>query len=136
MRAAFSNTGQLCISMERMYVADAIWDDFVPRFVAATRELRLGHSLRYDADLGSLISAAQLDTVTRHVDDAVGKGATVLAGGRARPDIGPYFYEPTILTGVAPGICLRRGDVRAGDLRVPGRGPDEAVGWPTTAGTG
>jgi acyl-CoA reductase-like NAD-dependent aldehyde dehydrogenase len=52
--------------------------------------------------MGSLISQAQLDTVTAHVDDAVAKGARVVTGGRARPDLGPYFYEPTILEGVTP----------------------------------
>ena len=106
VRAAFSNTGQLCISMERMYVDTAVWDEFVPRFVRATRSLRLGHSLDYKRDIGSLISAKQLDAVVRHVDDATGKGATLLAGGKARPEIGPYFYEPTILTGTSPGMLL------------------------------
>jgi succinate-semialdehyde dehydrogenase / glutarate-semialdehyde dehydrogenase len=106
VRAAFSSTGQLCISMERMYVDTALWDEFVPRFVSATRSLRLGHSLDYRRDIGSLISAKQLGTVASHVDDATGKGATLLAGGRARPDIGPYFYEPTVLTGVVPGMTL------------------------------
>lgn len=106
VRAAFSNTGQLCISMERMYIDTALWDEFVPRFVKATSSLRLGHSLDYKPDIGSLISAKQLDTVVRHVNDATGKGATVLAGGRPRPDIGPYFYEPTILTGTSPDACL------------------------------
>ena len=62
VRAAFANTGQLCISMERMYIDAAVWDKFVPRFARATRSLRLGHSLAYTADIGSLISAKQLDT--------------------------------------------------------------------------
>ena len=106
VRAAFSNTGQLCISMERMYIDAAIWDEFVPRFVKATKSLRLGHSLDYKRDIGSLISAKQLDTVVRHVTDATSKGATLLAGGQARPDIGPYFYEPTVLTGTSPGMTL------------------------------
>jgi succinate-semialdehyde dehydrogenase/glutarate-semialdehyde dehydrogenase len=106
VRAAFSNTGQLCISMERMYIDTAVWDEFVPRFVKVTRSLRLGHSLDYKRDIGSLISAKQLDTVVRHVNDATSKGATVLAGGKARPDIGPYFYEPTIVTGASPGMTL------------------------------
>jgi succinate-semialdehyde dehydrogenase / glutarate-semialdehyde dehydrogenase len=106
VRAAFSSTGQLCISMERMYVQDAIWDEFVPRFVAATKALRLGHSLTYLADVGSLISARQLATAAGHVDDAVGKGARVLGGGKARPDIGPYFYEPTILTDVTAEMTV------------------------------
>jgi len=106
VRAAFSSTGQLCISMERMYVHAAVWDEFVPRFVEATRSLRLGHSLSYSQDVGSLISAKQLDTVAGQVDDAVSKGATVLAGGRSRPDIGPYFYEPTVLTDTSPDMTV------------------------------
>ncbi|MGO8958936.1 MAG: succinic semialdehyde dehydrogenase [Streptosporangiaceae bacterium] len=106
VRAAFSNAGQLCISMERMYVDAAVWDEFVPRFVKATKSLRLGHSLDYEHDIGSLTSAKQLATVARHVDDAVSKGVTVLAGGNARPDIGPYFFEPTILTDALPGMTL------------------------------
>ena len=106
VRAAFSNTGQLCISMERMYIDTAIWDEFVPRFVSAAKTLRLGGSLDYKSDIGSLISAKQLDTVVRHVNDAISKGATLLAGGSARPDIGPYFYEPTILTGASPDMTL------------------------------
>ncbi len=106
VRAAFSSSGQLCISMERMYVDAAVWDEFVPRFAKATTSLRLGHSLAYKADIGSLISAEQLDTVVRHVNDAVSKGATVLAGGKARPDIGPYFYEPTVLTDTSPDMAV------------------------------
>jgi succinate-semialdehyde dehydrogenase/glutarate-semialdehyde dehydrogenase len=50
--------------------------------------------------MGSLTSPSQLDTVSRHVDDAVKKGAKVLAGGKARPEIGPLFFEPTVLAGV------------------------------------
>lgn len=106
VRAAFSSTGQLCISMERMYVEDSLWDAFVPLFATAAGSLRLGHSLDYKPDMGSLISAKQLDTVARHVSDAVGKGAKLLAGGKARPDIGPYFYEPTVLTDTSPGMDL------------------------------
>src|ERR1019366_8459745 len=96
VRAAFSSSGQLCISMERVYVDAGVWDEFVPRFVAATKSLRLGHSLDYTPEMGSLSSAAQLNTVLLHVNDAIDKGATLLAGGRARPDIGPYFFEPTV----------------------------------------
>jgi succinate-semialdehyde dehydrogenase/glutarate-semialdehyde dehydrogenase len=56
--------------------------------------------------MGSLVSQSQLDTVVEHVDDAVDKGATVLAGGKARPDLGPWFHEPTVLTDVRPGMTL------------------------------
>ena len=105
VRAAFSNTGQLCISIERMYIPSELWDGFSSRFVAATKALELSPAIDYSGGMGSLISAQQLETVSHHVDDAVRKGATVLAGGRARPDIGPYFYEPTILTGVREGMA-------------------------------
>ncbi len=56
--------------------------------------------------MGSLISAKQLDRVTAHVDDAVSRGATVVAGGRGRPDIGPYYFEPTVLAGVTDDMIL------------------------------
>lgn len=104
VRAAFSNAGQLCISVERIYVPGALWDEFATRFAEAAEALKLSAALDYSGDMGSLISEKQLQTVTDHVDDAVSKGATVLAGGRARPDIGPYFYEPTILTRVREGM--------------------------------
>lgn len=100
VRASFSNTGQLCISMERIYVPNALWDEFTSKFATATKAMKLSPAIDYSGDMGSLVSQKQLDTVTRHVDDAVAKGATVLAGGKARPDLGPYFYEPTILTDV------------------------------------
>jgi succinate-semialdehyde dehydrogenase / glutarate-semialdehyde dehydrogenase len=102
VRAAFSNAGQLCVSMERMFVADQVYDRFLERFVARTEAMTLGATLDWGNDMGSLISQRQLETVTAHVDDAVAKGARVLTGGRARPDLGPFFYEPTILEGVTP----------------------------------
>ena len=105
VRAAFSNGGQLCVSTERLYVAREIHDEFVEKFVARTKAMRLSASHEWGVDMGSLISAEQLETVTEHVDDAVSHGARVLAGGKARPDLGPYFYEPTILDGVTPAAA-------------------------------
>jgi succinate-semialdehyde dehydrogenase/glutarate-semialdehyde dehydrogenase len=105
-RAMFSNAGQLCISMERLLVHERIADEFVEALVKRVRGMRLGAGLSYDYDMGSLISAEQLDAVREHVEDAVAKGATVLAGGRPRPDLGPYFYEPTLLGDVHDGMTL------------------------------
>jgi succinate-semialdehyde dehydrogenase/glutarate-semialdehyde dehydrogenase len=102
VRACFSNAGQLCVSMERMFVADQIYDRFKDKFVARTLAMNLDAGVGWGSDMGSLISRDQLDTVTAHVEDAVAKGATVLAGGKARPDLGPYYFEPTILEGVTP----------------------------------
>jgi succinate-semialdehyde dehydrogenase/glutarate-semialdehyde dehydrogenase len=108
VRDCFANSGQLCVSMERIYVVAGAHDGFVDRFVRRVKALELGTSFDYRPDMGSLVSAAQLSRVTEHVDDAVAKGATVLAGGRARPDIGPFFYEPTVLTGVTEDMRLCR----------------------------
>jgi succinate-semialdehyde dehydrogenase / glutarate-semialdehyde dehydrogenase len=106
VRACFSSAGQLCISIERLYVHESIADTFVERFATRTRGMRLGNSLAYGADMGSLVGENQLKTVTRHVEEAVAKGARVVAGGTARPDIGPYFYEPTILEGVTEPMSV------------------------------
>ncbi|MGB0098676.1 MAG: aldehyde dehydrogenase family protein, partial [Nocardioides sp.] len=105
VRASFSSSGQLCVSIERMFVADQVYDRFVERFVARTEAMTLGATLDWGNDMGTLISQAQLDAVQAHVDDAVAKGARVLTGGRHRPDLGPYYFEPTILEGVTPDMA-------------------------------
>ncbi|MEU8582385.1 succinic semialdehyde dehydrogenase [Streptomyces abikoensis] len=107
VRGCFSSAGQLCVSIERLYVHSSVANVFLERFATRTKALRLGTGLAYGADMGSLVSERQLENVTRHVDEAVAKGATVLAGGRPRPDVGPLFYEPTILDGVEPPMAVR-----------------------------
>ncbi|MET9950446.1 succinic semialdehyde dehydrogenase [Streptomyces sp. NPDC006339] len=106
VRACFSSAGQLCISIERLYVHESVADEFIARFAARTKAMRLGNSLAYGADMGSLVGERQLETVTRHVEEAVAKGARLIAGGVARPDIGPLFYEPTILEGVEAPMAV------------------------------
>jgi succinate-semialdehyde dehydrogenase / glutarate-semialdehyde dehydrogenase len=104
VRACFSSAGQLCISIERMYVHYSVHDAFMERFLERVRAMRLSAGFDFTADMGSLVSARQLDTVTAHVEDARAKGAKVLTGGRRRPDIGPLFFEPTVLTDVGPAM--------------------------------
>ncbi len=106
LRGCFSSAGQLCVSIERLYVHYSLYDQFVERFVTEAKALRLGSGLDYSADIGSLASTKQLEAVTLHVEDARAKGAKVLAGGRRRPDIGSLFYEPTILAGVTPAMSV------------------------------
>lgn len=105
--ASFANTGQMCISIERVYVHEDVYDAFKAELVERTKAQAIGQVYDYTVDLGSLTSEAQLKAVSAHVDDAVAKGATVLAGGRARPDLGPLCYEPTVLEGVtdAMDVC-------------------------------
>ncbi|MBX6384737.1 MAG: succinate-semialdehyde dehydrogenase (NADP(+)) [Microbispora sp.] len=108
IRACFANAGQLCISIERLYVHESIADAFRDKFVRAVKNMRIGPGFDWDVQMGSLTSARQLDTVAAHVEDAVAKGATVLTGGRARPDLGPFFYEPTVLDGVGEDMTVCR----------------------------
>lgn len=100
VRACFASGGQLCVSVERLVLHERIADAFLERFVAAVRGLRLGAGLDYTADVGSLVSARQLERVTAHVDDALARGARALAGGVHRPDVGPFFFAPTVLEDV------------------------------------
>ncbi|HHW82361.1 MAG TPA: succinate-semialdehyde dehydrogenase (NADP(+)), partial [Actinomycetales bacterium] len=101
-KACFSNSGQLCISIERIYVHEAVWDRFVPAFVDAVKQMRVAASMDWEADMGPLASTSQLETVQDHVQDAVAKGARVLTGGHALPDVGETAYAPTVLTDVPP----------------------------------
>ncbi|WP_327659806.1 MULTISPECIES: aldehyde dehydrogenase family protein [unclassified Streptomyces] len=96
---AFINTGQICTSMERIYVHERIADEFVEALVAAARTFTIGDGLDPATVLGPLVDARQRDTVRRHVEDAVAKGATVHTGG-AVPERRGYFYPATVLTGV------------------------------------
>ncbi|MFC6154649.1 succinic semialdehyde dehydrogenase [Nocardioides yefusunii] len=98
--AAFANTGQMCIHVERIHVHENVYDEFKHEFVAAVEAMRLGAAYDYDVEVGSLTSTEQLATVAEHVRDAVERGASLLSGGRARPDVGPLFHELTVLEGV------------------------------------
>jgi succinate-semialdehyde dehydrogenase/glutarate-semialdehyde dehydrogenase len=104
VRACFASAGQLCVSTERVYVAASVRADFQRRFLERIHDLRVGAAYDYSCDMGSLVSQTQLDKVVLHVEDAVAKGARILAGGNPRPDLGPWFFEPTLLDGVRPGM--------------------------------
>ena len=101
LRGCFANAGQLCISLERVLVHRAIYDELRHRLELAVPTLAIGPGLTYDIDMGSLISEAQLEKTRSHIEDAIERGARLVSGGRARPDLGPWFHEPTILERVA-----------------------------------
>ncbi len=105
-RACFSNSGQLCISMERIYVHANVYSAFAEAFAVRVRAMSMASGIGWNGDMGSLISARQLTRVKQHVDDAVSRGARVLAGGSARPDVGPFAFEPTVLEGVTDDMIL------------------------------
>ncbi|MGV9413765.1 succinic semialdehyde dehydrogenase [Nocardia sp. NPDC003693] len=106
--AVFGNTGQACMHIERIYVQDKVYDEFVRRFVAAAEELgaKAGATYDFDPEIGSLVSVEHMERVSAHVEEAREKGATIVTGGKPRPDIGPAFYEPTVLTDVTPDMSL------------------------------
>jgi acyl-CoA reductase-like NAD-dependent aldehyde dehydrogenase len=105
----FILAGQACISVERVYVEEPVYDEFVRKLAAKTSQLRLGMDAKHDysCDVGSMATEQQLAIVSRHVDDAVSKGAKVMTGGK--PSDGPgLFYEPTVLVDVDHSMdCMR-----------------------------
>lgn len=108
--ACFSSMGQLCVSIERIYVLRHVADAFTRAFVERVTQAKQGPAMDFSTDVGSLTSAAQLERVRSHVDDAVAKGAMLLAGGRPRPDLGPFFYEPTVLADVTDDMLCASGE--------------------------
>ncbi|MBI4362814.1 MAG: aldehyde dehydrogenase family protein [Euryarchaeota archaeon] len=97
---AFTNCGQVCASIERCYVHESIYDEFVKRVAEKTKALTLGRWDDPATQVGPMVSPGQLQIVESQVKDAVKSGARVLAGGRNREDMGGYFYEPTVLVDV------------------------------------
>jgi succinate-semialdehyde dehydrogenase / glutarate-semialdehyde dehydrogenase len=124
VRACFANTGQLCVSVERLLLHEDVADAFLAAFLPRVRALRLGPGLDYTADVGSLTSTAQLERVQHHVHDALERGASVLTGGVHRTDVGPYFYEPTVLDAV-PADAVVRAEETFGPVVTVDRVPDD-----------
>jgi succinate-semialdehyde dehydrogenase/glutarate-semialdehyde dehydrogenase len=110
VRSCFANSGQLCVSIERIYVVEKHYDEFVKAFVAETEAMNLGAGKDWTIDMGPLISEKQFVRVRDQVTDAISKGAKLEAGGRVRGDLAPTFFEPTILTNVSDDMELGRGE--------------------------
>lgn len=108
LAGAFSNSGQTCISVERVFVEDSIFDRFAAGVAEKTSRLRLGWSRGWDVDMGSLISSAHADKVMGRIQQAIDGGARVLVGGKRRLDLGSNFVEPTVLTGVTDDMPISR----------------------------
>jgi acyl-CoA reductase-like NAD-dependent aldehyde dehydrogenase len=105
---AFSNAGQTCIAVERIYVEDPVYEEFARRLCEKTAALKLGWSTSWDVDLGSMISTEHAGKVLGRISDAVSNGAQVMAGGAARSDLGPAFVEPTILANAGDAAPISR----------------------------
>ncbi len=103
MACKFRNSGQTCISANRIYVQDGIYDEFVSRLVDAVAALTVGSGLEPDTKVGPLIEQSAIDKVQRHVDDALERGGELLQGGEP---LGGLFWQPTVIAGVVPEAAM------------------------------
>ena len=107
LMAKYRNNGQTCVCANRFYVHERVYDAFAEKLVAAVARLRVGDGLQDGVTMGPLIDAGAVRKIQSHIDDAVAKGARVLAGGRPH-DLGGTFFQPTILTEVPPDALVAR----------------------------
>ena len=99
----YRNSGQTCISANRMLVQDGIYDEFLARFTSAVGELRVADGFTEGVNVGPLIDEPAVEKVERHVADAVGRGAEVLVGGER---IEGQFFQPSVLVGVTADMAM------------------------------
>ncbi len=125
---AFGSAGQLCVSIERVYVPNELKAEFIDALRVTTESLKVGRSSDFSFDVGSLTSAAQLARVSGFIEDAVENGAVVVSGGKALPELGPYFYAPTVVSEVRQIAKMARQEVFGPVLDVEGyEGIEEAI---------
>jgi acyl-CoA reductase-like NAD-dependent aldehyde dehydrogenase len=125
---SMANGGQICQAVERVYVEEPVYEDFVSRVVAKTRALRQGPpGERAAVEVGAVTFGPQLEIVKRHVGDAIEKGAKVLVGGRQGDGPG-RFFQPTVLTDVDHSMAIMTDETFGPTLPIMKvRDEDEAV---------
>jgi succinate-semialdehyde dehydrogenase/glutarate-semialdehyde dehydrogenase len=101
----FRNSGQTCISANRILVQDGVYDEFVSRFTARAKALTVADGFTDGVDVGPLIDAPAIEKVARHVEDATGRGAELLLEG-GRDDLGAQFYRPAVLAGITDEMAM------------------------------
>lgn len=129
MACKFRNTGQTCISANRIFVQHGVFERFVDKLAAAVRKLSVGDALADGTEQGPLINRTAFDKVSALVTDAVALGAQVVVGGGAHPR-GGLYYQPTVLTGVEPQARMGHEEIfgPVAALR-PFRTEAEVVAW-------
>ncbi|WP_164108753.1 MULTISPECIES: NAD-dependent succinate-semialdehyde dehydrogenase [Sphingobacterium] len=101
----FRNSGQTCVSINRFYIQEAVYDEFAKRLSTAVKVLKVGDGFTQGTQVGPLINQAGLEKVKKHVEDAVGRGAKILTGGKP---LHGNFFEPTVLTDLAPDSIISK----------------------------
>jgi succinate-semialdehyde dehydrogenase/glutarate-semialdehyde dehydrogenase len=108
--AKMRNIGEACTAANRFHVAGKVAEEFAEKLATKLREMKVGRGTEDDVKVGPLIDDTQRGKVSELVEDATGKGAQVLVGGRARDGAG-YFYDPTVLAGVSPDSRLLKEEI-------------------------
>src|SRR5579859_3903277 len=103
---SFTNCGQVCLSVERLFLEKSVSEKFLQLCVEKTKSLRLGNGAGPATDVGPLIRPQHVQRMRDLLDDATSRGAKILCGGNARPDLGPCFFEPTVISGVTSSMRL------------------------------
>lgn len=117
---AIGNAGQLCVSIERVYVPNSVKQEFLDELAALVDGLRIGKSNQSDKDIGTLTSAAQLNRVRSMIENAVSEGANLIAGGQHLADAGPFAIAPAVLTDIPASAKLDRNEVFGPIIQVYG----------------
>jgi len=103
---SFTNCGQVCLSVERLFVERSVSEKFLALCVEKTKSLRLGNGADPTTDVGPLIRPQHVQRMKDLLADATSRGAKILCGGNARADLGPCFFEPTVIAGVDSSMRL------------------------------
>lgn len=107
MIAKYRNAGQTCVCANRIYVQAGVYDEFAEKLSMAVAKLKVGEGITVGVTTGPLINTAAVEKVQSHLEDAINKGATVLAGGKVH-ELGGNFFEPTVLTNVDKSMRVAR----------------------------
>ncbi|HRP94860.1 MAG TPA: NAD-dependent succinate-semialdehyde dehydrogenase [Rhodocyclaceae bacterium] len=107
MASKFRNAGQTCVCANRIYVQSGVYERFAAKLAEAVGKLTVGRGIDKGVNIGPLIDAAAVQKVESHIDDALGKGARVLVGGK-RHGLGGLFFEPTVLADMSPAMRVAR----------------------------
>lgn len=125
---AFFHAGQTGLSVERAYVQEDVYDAFVERVVALTKQLRQGDPVGAEMDVGAMTKPEHIEVLEGQIADAVRRGATVLVGGKRREELDGHFFEPTVLVGVTDDMRIMREETCGPILPIMRvRSPAEAV---------
>ena len=125
---SFTNCGQACLSVERVYVEAPVAERFIQLCVEKTKKLRVGPASDPDVEIGPMIRLAQLERVERQLQDATARGAKIRTGGKRRLDLGPNFLEPTVVSDVDLSMQLTRDETFGPVLAIQAvASADEAI---------